>query len=173
MVRLEAVLDTWRSIRQDTAQAVEDFPSSELDYKPVPDVAAFGDIARHILVVGHGAVGMLLEGADDFNSAEVRAKIPERSVPLPEKPDAATLASALRSSLETRCAELAAQSPEFYSQIITRFDGRKVTRLEMVQFLKEHELTHRQQLFMYLRLKGIVPSTTRRKLLQQQQQQAK
>ena len=29
--------------------------------------------------------------------------------------------------------------------------------------LKEHELTHRQQLFMYLRLNGVVPPTTRRR----------
>jgi uncharacterized damage-inducible protein DinB len=34
----------------------------------------------------------------------------------------------------------------------------------MVQFMKEHELTHRSQLFLYLRLKGIVPATTRRRL---------
>jgi uncharacterized damage-inducible protein DinB len=34
----------------------------------------------------------------------------------------------------------------------------------MLQFIKEHELTHRAQLFMYLRLKGIVPPTTRRRL---------
>jgi uncharacterized damage-inducible protein DinB len=42
-----------------------------------------------------------------------------------------------------------------------------VTRLEMVQTIKEHELTHRSQLFMYLRLKGIVPATTRRRLAKQ------
>jgi len=41
-----------------------------------------------------------------------------------------------------------------------------VTRLEMLQFVKEHELTHRQQLFMYLRLKGTVPATTRRRMAQ-------
>ena len=37
--------------------------------------------------------------------------------------------------------ELAAQPPEFYSGIITRVDGARVTRLEMLQFVKEHELT--------------------------------
>ncbi|MGH9719832.1 MAG: DinB family protein [Bryobacteraceae bacterium] len=42
-----------------------------------------------------------------------------------------------------------------------------MTRLEMLQFVKEHELTHRQQLFMYLRLKGIIPVTTRRRLEKQ------
>jgi uncharacterized damage-inducible protein DinB len=43
-------------------------------------------------------------------------------------------------------------------------DGQQVTRLEMIQTAKEHELTHRAQLFLYLRLKGIVPVTTRRRL---------
>jgi len=61
---------------------------------------------------------------------------------------------------------LAAKSPEFYAETITRFRA-VVTRLEMLQFVKEHELTHRQQLFMYLRLKGIVPATTRRRLAMQ------
>ena len=36
--------------------------------------------------------------------------------------------------------------------------------MEMLQFVKEHELTHRAQLFVYMRLKGIVPATTRRRL---------
>jgi len=47
------------------------------------------------------------------------------------------------------------------------FDLAQLTRMEMIQFLKEHELTHRQQLFMYLRLKGMVPATTRRRLARQ------
>jgi len=47
---------------------------------------------------------------------------------------------------------------------ITRFDGLRLTRLEMLQFLKEHELTHRSQLFMLMRIKGMVPPTTKRRL---------
>ena len=77
------------------------------------------------------------------------------------------LAAALRDSIVQRTGELAAKSPEFLAHIVTRFDGQKVTRLEMVQSIKEHELTHRSQMFMYLRLKGIVPATTRRRLAKQ------
>ena len=111
MVRTEAVLDSWKTIRNDTAQAVEEFPVDEFDYKPAAD-----------------------------------------------------LAGVLRSTLESRCVELAHQPPEFYAGMITRFDGVAVTRLEMLQTIKEHELTHRSQMFMYLRLKGFVPATTRRRL---------
>ena len=86
---------------------------------------------------------------------------------LPERLDAATLASELRKSVETQTAVLSAKGEDFFSGMITRFDGQRVTRLEMLQFIKEHELTHRSQMFMYLRLKGIVPATTRRRQAKQ------
>lgn len=156
-------MDTWKTVRQDTAQAVEDLPAGELDFKPVPEVASFGEIARHILDASHALTGMLLAGEEHFNAPDVRDKMKQHMTALPEKPDARTLASELRNALDQRCAQLAAQPPEFFARLITRMDGQRVTRLELIQFVKEHELTHRAQLFLYLRMKGIVPPTTRRR----------
>jgi uncharacterized damage-inducible protein DinB len=86
---------------------------------------------------------------------------------LPAEAAGPALASAMRESVEQRCAGFAAQTPEFFGQMVTRFDGQKVTRLEMLQTIKEHELTHRAHLFLCLRMKGIVPATTRRRLAAQ------
>ncbi len=166
MVRLDQVLDSWKTIRADTAAAVEDFPAAEFDFKPCPDVMAFGEIARHILVAGHGLTGLLLAGEEHLGGPEFREKM-ARFATLPPGAPPADLARELRASLEQRIGELAAQSPEFYQGIITRVDGARVTRLEMLQFVKEHELTHRSQLFLYMRMKGIVPATTRRRLAKQ------
>ena len=163
MVRTEIVLDSWKTVRQDTAQAVEDFPAKELDFKPVADVMTFGEIARHILEAGHALTGLMLDGVENLATPQFRASLQKHINELPQTPDAAALARALRQNLDERAAQLAAQPPEFFAQVITRFDGQRVTRLEMLQFAKEHELTHRAQLFVYLRLKGIVPATTRRR----------
>ena len=155
-------------MRQDTAQAVEDFPASEFDFKATPDVMTFGELARHILDAGHALSGMLLDGVDNMTSPQFRETMAGKyKSQLPEQLDQATLASELRKSVETRTAELAAKDADFFSGLITRFDGQRVTRLEMMQFVKEHELTHRSQMFLYLRLKGIVPATTRRRLAAQ------
>ena len=166
MVRLGALLDSWKSVRQDTAQAVEDFPAAELDFKPTEDLTTFREIARHILIAGSGLTGLLLEGEEHFGGPRFREKM-ARFALLPADADAVGLARELRASVEQRAAELTTQSPEFYAGMVTRADGARVTRLEMLQFVKEHELTHRSQLFLYLRLKGIVPSTTRRRLAKQ------
>jgi len=164
MVRVEHVLDSWKTIRQDTAGAVEEFPASEFDFRPTPELATFREIARHILDAGDGLTGVLMAGETDFSNPEFRPKMKAHLRDLPADASGADLAAALRQSIVERAAQLAAQPAEFFALIVKRFDGVEVTRLEMIQQIKEHELTHRQQLFMYLRLKGLVPATTRRRL---------
>ena len=161
MVRVEHVLDSWKTIRQDTAAAVEEFPAGDLDYRPTPELMTFREIARHILDASHALTG------ENFAAPDFRERLKQHMRSLGADAGAPELAAALRDSLEERTARLAAQPAEFFSHIITRMDGQKVTRLEMVQTIKEHELTHRAQLFMYLRLKGLVPATTRRRLAKQ------
>ena len=163
MVRLESVLNSWKTIREDTAQAVEDFAQKQLDYKPSSDLMSFGELARHILEAGHALSGMLLDGVDNMATPQFREKIKTYVAQLPKTDTAAQLAHELRAQLDARLAQLAAQPADFYAAEITRFDGLRVTRLEMLQMAKEHELTHRSQMFTYLRLNGIVPPTTRRR----------
>ena len=159
MMSVNTLLDSWKSVRQDTAQAVEDMPEADLDFRPVPEVMTFREIARHILGSSYAISGLLLDGLEKMDRQEIVKRFPR----IPENAGAAVLASELRARFEERLAALAVQPPEFYAGVVTRFDGQQVTRLEMIQFIKEHELTHRAQLFLYLRLKGIVPVTTRRR----------
>ena len=167
MVRVEHVLDSWKTIRQDTAAAVEEFPAGDLDYRPTPELMTFRAIAHHILDASHALTGLLLAGNENFAAPDFRECMKPHMKGLGAGAGAPELAAALRDSIKERTAQLAAQPAEFFSHIITRMDGQKVTRLEMVQTIKEHELTHRQQLFLYLRLKGLVPATTRRRLAKQ------
>jgi uncharacterized damage-inducible protein DinB len=162
MVRLESILDSWKAIREDTAKAVEDFSAHDLDYKPSADMMSFGEIARHILQASHAGTGALLDGVD-MTTPRGRELITKYLAELELSEGAGALARELRSQMNTRAGQLGARPASFYDAEITRFDGQKSTRLETLQMMKEHELTHRAQLFLYLRLNGIVPPTTRRR----------
>jgi len=165
MVRLEHVLDSWKTVREDTIRAVEEFPAAEFDYRPTPDVMTFGELARHILDAGDGLSGLLLAGDDNFATPEFREKLKPHFRAVAAGSEG--LAAALRKSVEERTAQLAVAPADFFGHIVTRMDGLKVTRLEMLQMIKEHELTHRATMFLYMRLKGIVPATTRRRIAKQ------
>ncbi len=167
MVRVQFVLDSWKTVRKDAAGAVREFPAASFDAKPVEGVDSFGVIARHILNAGHAFPGILLAGVDNLQTPDFREKMKAHVYELAEDATPEQLAEALEKSLEVRTAELAAQPESFFSGEITRFDGLRLTRLEMLQFVKEHELTHRSQLFMLMRLQGMVPPTTKRRLAAQ------
>lgn len=164
MVRVNAVLDSWKAVREDTAQAVEDFSAHSLDYKPVAELMSYGEIGRHILEAGYALTGMLLEGADNLATPQFREMLRQHTAKLPATEGAGALARELRSAMQTRLAELSAKPVDFFAGEITRMDGQRATRLEVIQMMKEHELTHRAQLFLYLRMNGMVPPTTRRRM---------
>jgi uncharacterized damage-inducible protein DinB len=168
MVRLEQVLESWRTVRRDTAQAVLDMPGGELGFQPAPELMTFGQIARHVLDAGQALVGLLMDGVEDWSTPGFRETMKQYFSKLPESATAAELAGELNAAVDRACESLARRPAEFYAGMMTRFDGQRVTRLEMLQFTKEHELTHRSQMFVYLRLKGVVPPTTRRRLAQRQ-----
>jgi uncharacterized damage-inducible protein DinB len=164
MVRVQFVLDSWKTVRKDVAGAVREFPAGAFDEKPIDGVDSFRTIARHILSAGHAFPGILMAGVDNLQTPDFREKMKAYLYALPEDATPEQLAEALEKSLEDRTAQLASQPDAFFTQEITRFDGLRLTRLEMLQFVKEHELTHRSQLFMLMRLKGMVPPTTKRRL---------
>jgi uncharacterized damage-inducible protein DinB len=164
MVRLEQVLDSWKTVRKDTAQAVLDMPADGFAFSPTPDMMSFDQIARHVLNSSRSLVLALLAGTPDFSAPGVRESFKQLVPPLPETATAAEISAELTAWLDRDCDALAAMPAGFYSEIIKRLDGQPVTRLEMLQFVKEHEITHRSQMFVYLRLKGVVPPTTRRRL---------
>jgi uncharacterized damage-inducible protein DinB len=163
MIRLEPLLESLKIVRQHTAQAVEDMPPAEFDFRPTADVMTFREIARHILDASHGLSGILLSGDENLGTPDFREKVMRHAMNLPAPAGPAELAKALRQSVDQRVAEFLAQPASFFESIITRFDGQKITRMEMIQMIKEHEMTHRSQMFLYLRMKGIVPSTTRQR----------
>ncbi len=164
MVRVQFFLDSWKTARKDVAGAVREFPADSFDEKPIDGVDSFRTIARHILNAGHAFPGILMAGVDNLQAPDFREKMKSYVYTQAEDAKPEELAQALEKALEERTAQLASQPEEFFTQEITRFDGVRLTRLEMLQFVKEHELTHRAQLFMLMRLKGMVPPTTRRRM---------
>ncbi len=164
MVSVHSFVDSWKTVRKDSVQALLDMPAGSLDFQPVPELMPFQDIAVHILNAGHALAGLLLDGVDDMTTPDFRPRMAgyflQSAAGLPRE----ELADLMLRSLDEDCARIEAQPAEFWAAAVKKFDGTPLTRMEMLQFTKEHELTHRSQMFVYLRLKGVVPPTTRRKL---------
>lgn len=163
MVRIQPFLESWQATRRDAATAVTDMPEADLDFRPTPELMPFREIAVHVLNAGHGLVSLLLDGTTNMATPDFREKLKAHAIDTAGL-TGAELSARMNETLGSDIGALAARDSAFFEEVITKFDGTAVTRLEMLQFVKEHELTHRSQMFLYLRLKGIVPPTTRKRL---------
>ncbi len=162
MVRPEYFCENWKAVREDSALAVEQMPAAKLDFRPQADMMSFREVARHIVEAGRALTGLMLDRETDLAAPDFRERLKKYEKPVPE--DQAGLAEALRTSVEAHCEALRGLSAGFFAEQLTKWDRTVLTRLEMMQFVKEHELAHRMQLFLYLRMNGLVPPTTRRKM---------
>ena len=68
MVRLQTFLEQWKIARADAAQAVEDMPAGELDFKPQDDLMSFRDIAVHVIQAGRALSGLVLDSETDLST---------------------------------------------------------------------------------------------------------
>ena len=164
MVRVESVLDTWRAVRADAAAAVREWPEAERDFRATAELMTFAEMALHIAEAGHILTGILLSGETDYRRDGFRAEMKKHGSGLEAGVPLAELATALERLAEERVRELSGRGAEWWSGKVQKCSGEEMTRLEFMQFVKEHELTHRSQMFVYMRLKGMVPPTTKRRM---------
>ena len=163
MVRPEFVLESWRQVRLYAVEAVQEWPAAEGAFRLAPEVMTFAEIARHIAEAGHILTGILLSGETDYAREGFRQEMQRWSPGLPADMPLPALAAELQSLTAARIDELRGQSPEWWAGMVKKWTGEDMTRLEFLQFVKEHELTHLAQLFACMRLKGLTPPTTRRR----------
>jgi hypothetical protein len=77
------------------------------------------------------------------------------------------LARATRSESVTACREFpppAVEKMAFWAREVTHFSGARVTMMEMMLLVRQHDAEHRAQAAVLSRMRGIVPATTRKRL---------
>ena len=162
MVRPGYVLEHWRAVRSDAAQAVREWSENEREFRAAPELMSFSELAWHVAEAGHSLTGILLSGETDYRRAGFQEEKQRHAPRLEKGMSLAALAGEMERLTAERCAELAGQSADWWAASVRKWSGEEMTRLEFLTFVVEHELTHRSQMFVCMRLKGMTPPTTRR-----------
>ena len=162
-MQIETLFELWRGMRAESVTAVREFPAEAFDAEIIPGFMSFRKLNRHILEAGQILLAMLLDGVENFQAPETRAKFASYPETVPADVSQADLAAALEAGLEERIGRLQAQPAEFWTRELTHFTGARVTMMEMLLLFRTHEAEHRAQAALLSRLQGIVPATTRKR----------
>jgi uncharacterized damage-inducible protein DinB len=159
---LEEALEAWEDVRRGLLEEAGVLPDEAWGWRPSDEARSVSELLRHVLESGLMAVGELAREDGDFTRRPFPELVAEHAAELPREMDPPQLRERLRLAFAEGAATLRARGELHMLQRIRRFDGLRGTRLAWFQHHVAHEMYHRGQLALYVRLLGKIPALTQR-----------
>ncbi|MBI3396644.1 MAG: DinB family protein [Spirochaetia bacterium] len=138
--------DEWKHVREGTRKLAAVVPDDKLDFKPSPDLMPLGELTRHIVGAVYFMLGRWLK-RDVKAPDNIRKKEPlNRAAFIAELDVTDKLVQAVLSDLTMEDLDREAYKTE---------SGESRSTGYVVWHLGEHEIHHRAQLKLYLKLLGL------------------
>ena len=159
MSKVEGICEQWQDVRDGLIKEVELIPSEQMGFKPAPESRTAIEILHHIVETQRVLAGEMCRENTNFQRG-VPALIADFAGNAKEATTRESVLDLLRSSLEETKAMVVSFGDANFEKGMTRFDGKRCTKLEMLNLTMAHEMYHRGQLTVYERLLGIEPAFT-------------
>lgn len=158
---LEEALESWTFARKGVIAEVENLADDDMRFRPTAKSRTVQELIAHVLESGAMMAGELSRPDGDFRRKSYEALLRQHSRGIRRKGTRRQLLAALTSS-HRRGAKAIREAGELqFLQLITRFDGKKGTRLAWMHHGIGHEEYHRAQIALYARLIGRTPALTK------------
>jgi uncharacterized damage-inducible protein DinB len=158
---LEEALESWQGVRGGLIDEVENLPESCFDFRPSPGMRSVREVVQHVLEVSLMMAGELGRPDTNFHRAPWRKLLDLHAAQVRRAKTKRDLLSLLRASRKEGEKRFRRFGELMMLQLITRFDGKRGTRLAWLHHGIEHEAYHTGQLTAYARALGITPALTR------------
>ncbi|MFM8393110.1 MAG: DinB family protein [Acidobacteriota bacterium] len=138
---LDTLLRDWNRIHHQTVRLMELTPDDKYDWKPHETSMTLGALVNHMLQAEAGLVEAIINGVfpHDFTNYESTDK----------------LIAAFNKSHDEATAKIRAIPDEAWEEKVAPFGpDRSFSRLDLLTLSLEHEIHHRGQLYVYLRMLG-------------------
>lgn len=137
--QLDIVIQDWKRVHAQTVKLMEVAPDDKYDWKPHETSMNLGALLNHISQAESGMVEAMVSGLfpREFTSYDRTAQ----------------LIAAFNKSHEEALARVASISAAGWDEPISPFGpDRSFSRLSLLTLMLEHEIHHRGQLYVYLRM---------------------
>jgi uncharacterized damage-inducible protein DinB len=138
---LEQALTNWERIHKQTVRLMKVTPDDQYDWRPCDSAMTLGELMNHLYQAEMGLAEAAVHGAYPSE--------------FPSYTSTAELLAAYDTSHTAAIEKVRALSPEAWEEMITPFGPQStMPRLALLTLALEHEIHHRGQLYVYLRMLG-------------------
>jgi uncharacterized damage-inducible protein DinB len=163
---------SFRTVRKNTIQIAKDIPEDQWGFRPTPETRSVAELLAHIAALTYTQTRVNFIDRKTFMSMEgFRAYSAEATAYTQSLTTRAAILQALETEGEAFASRLDAMTDADLAervQFAPPLDPPSKSRFELLLGVKEHEMHHRGQLMLILRLLGGVPHLTRQRQAQAQ-----
>jgi uncharacterized damage-inducible protein DinB len=147
VVKLSDLFSIWETVRRQMVDAVQVLDEKQLDWLPEGGKNSIGDLLRHIAEIENWWFGVVILKQKKL-----------RSVTRESAPGIADILKELEFSHKQVTGVLEKETIESWDKKDYKFEsGEVLTMRQIVWHVAEHEMRHRGQIFMIMRLQGLTP----------------
>ena len=158
--------NAFRTVRKNTLQILEEIPNDRLGYVPATDTRSIGQLLNHIAFGDEFAYAVHKHRLKSLTTLDFPELMKRLMLEEQQPRDKAAFLILLTKRGEDFATWLETLTDDFLSGLVEMPPGAQPltkTRFEMLMSVKEHEMHHRGQLMLILRLLGLVPPLTRQR----------
>ena len=158
---VEGLIETWKDTRSGLIDEVQQIPAEQFTFKASAETRSVAQLLQHVIESQKMLIGETCQPDTNLMRRPFPEQIKHYAPGVSDVTDKDGLIELLSASIEEGAQKLAATGDQL-NNMMTRFDGRQVPKIDFLNFAVSHEMYHRGQLTVYLRLLDIEPALTTR-----------
>lgn len=153
------LIESWNEVRAGLIKEASQIPEGQFSFRATAETRSVAEILQHIVEAQRMLVGESCRAETNLRRQSFADHIKEYASEVAAVGDKNGLIELLRSSMETSEASIRGCG-DGLQEMMQRFDGKEVSKLDFLNFAVAHEMYHRGQLTVYERLLGVEPALT-------------
>jgi uncharacterized damage-inducible protein DinB len=158
---IDTLIATWRDVRSGFSDEVELIPAEQFSFQASPETRTVTELVQHIIEAQKFLVGETCRDNSNLLRQPFADHLKEYASDVKSITDKPGLLNLLATSMDQSEASLRAKA-DCLGDTIIGLDGKPRVKTDFLNFVISHEMYHRGQLTVYLRLMGIEPQLTQR-----------
>ena len=158
---VDPIIGGWREVRAGLIEEVAQIPTDKFSFRAAEGMRSVAELLQHLVESQKFLVGEACRPDTNLLRKSFAENIKDYAPDVRNANDKEAIIAMLQTAMDD-CEKQLREHADEMKNTMKRFDGKEMTKLGFMSFAIAHEMYHRGQLTVYVRLLGIEPVLTQK-----------
>lgn len=158
---VDPIIGGWREVRAGLIDEVSQIPADQFSFRAAEGMRSVAELLQHVVESQKFLVGEACRPDTNLLRKSFAENIKDYAPDVRTVNDKEAIIQMLQTAMDD-CEKQLREHADEMKNTMKRFDGKEMTKLGFMSFAIAHEMYHRGQLTVYVRLLGIEPMLTQK-----------